>query len=67
MLITNSFKNGYDKNSGQKITFTLAGVTNPISTATTEPFQVSIFYEEGVNEVTRYTGKNLVFKAIASD
>jgi hypothetical protein len=33
---------------------------------TTDPFELAIFYQEGVNEVSRYNGKELTFTAIPS-
>ena len=65
--ITNAFPNGYDPDINGPITFSMFGIHNPISTAETEPFSIAIYYEEGVNEVTRYSGNDLTFTATPSD
>jgi len=67
VLITNAFPNGYNPLTDGQITFSMFGIHNPISTAVTESFKIAIYYEEGVNEVTRYIGPGITFQATPSD
>lgn len=66
IYITNGFPQGYDAKLKQQIAFSLKGFTNPPTISTTDPFELAIFYEENVNEVSRYNGFDLTFTAIPS-
>lgn len=46
--------------------FSLKGFTNPPTISTTDPFELAIFYEENVNEVSHYDGSDLTLTAIPS-
>jgi hypothetical protein len=67
IVITQAFPDGYDATTAEPISFSLTGFFNPPTTKTTDPFELAIFYEEGVNEVSRYNGTELTFTAEASD
>lgn len=45
------------------IQFSLKGFTNPATIKRTDPFELAIFYEEGKNEVSRYSGDELTITA----
>ena len=50
----------------QTFDITLNGFTNPSTTQPSDSFELSIFYEEGVNEVSHYLGSALTVTATAS-
>lgn len=50
----------------QTFEITLNGFINPKTTQKTDSFEVSIFYEEGVNEVSHYVGNGLTIEATPS-
>jgi len=63
IFITNGFPEGYEVSSNQMIEFSLRGFINPPTIRRTDPFELAIFYEEGKNEVSRYSGDELTITA----
>ena len=51
----------------QTFDITVNGFINPKTTQKTDSFEVSIFYEEGVNEVSHYVGNGLTISATPSE
>jgi len=64
IYVYNAFPNGMA--TIQTFDITLNGFTNPATTQTTDSFHVSIFYEEGVSEVSVYRGNQLTISATPS-
>ena len=71
LKINNAFPNGYIQ--GDKIKFTIKGVTNPPSTKPTQPIHIGIYYEftddKGVTQnefIDKYSGNELIFNATSS-
>lgn len=56
VYFTNGFPANYDATLKEPIVFSLKGFTNPQTISTTDAFELAIYYEENVNEVTRYNG-----------
>jgi hypothetical protein len=66
IYITGGFPTGYSATENKPIIFSLSGFTNPPTIAPTDPFHLVIFYEEGRNEVSLYSGQGLSITAEAS-
>ena len=65
IYITNAFPNGLNPVSTFDIQ--LSNFDTPPTTQPTDPFEIKIFYEEYVNEISHYMGSDLVFIATASN
>lgn len=69
IYITNGFPSGYNAGSNlfvSPIKFSFKGFTNPPTISPSESFELSIYYVENKNEVSKYTGNALSITAIPS-
>lgn len=65
VYISNAFPSGNPQ--GEAFGFKLSGFKNPLSVSETDSFKVSIFYEEDIDVVSNYFGRELTFKATPSN
>ena len=63
--VSYAFSEGYT--AGDLIQCSVSGVTNPMTSQTTDGIKVKIYYQEFISEISAYEGDLLSFTATPSD